>query len=159
MNVRFDCPACEGATARSNLPGPETWRCPACEHVVRLTEPSVVPSPEGPTLQSCAVCGGAELYKKKDFPHWLGVAILAAACVAFLVLHGWYEPWLAWTVLIGSALLDGALYLAVKDVVVCYNCGAEYRGLGRSGNKPFELTVHERYRQQKMRKQQLGQKG
>jgi hypothetical protein len=95
------------------------------------------------------------LYKKKDFPHFLGVAILVTACVLFLALNAWYETWLAWVVLIGSAALDALLYLAVKDVVVCYGCDAEHRGMRRSGNRPFELTIHERHRQERLRKQQL----
>ena len=98
-----------------------------------------------------AVCGNAELYKMKGFPHWLGLTILTAACVSFLVLNAYRLQWWAWAVLLASAAVDGLLYLAVRDVVVCYRCGARHGGLGYSGNKPFELTVHERYRQERLR--------
>ena len=54
--------------------------------------------------------------------------------------------WWAWAVLLASAVIDGLLYLAVRDVVVCYRCGAQHRGLGYSSNRPFELTIQERYR-------------
>jgi hypothetical protein len=129
--------------------------CPACDHVVALKPPLVADSPSGPVLSACAACGNGELFKKKGFPHWLGLTILAAACIGFLLLNAWYLTTLAWTVLIGSALIDGALYLAVRDVVVCYDCGAEHGGLRRSGNAPFELTVHERYRQKKQRQKEM----
>ncbi len=149
MRVHFSCPVCEvpGCAA---LPAPP-WRCPSCDHVVTLSEPTRTTSGEGVTLHACAACGNAELYKKKNFPHWLGLTILTVACVTFLVLNAYRLQWWAWAVLLGSAAVDGLLYLAVRDVVVCYRCGAVHGGLGYSGNRPFELTVHERYRQEKIR--------
>ena len=108
-------------------------------------------------LPCCPVCGNHELYKKKDFPHWLGLNLLTFACVLSFFTYLWYEKWLTWAILIGSAAFDGLLYLWVKDVVVCYRCGAEHRGLGPEGEKvaPFELTVHERYRQERLRQEEL----
>jgi hypothetical protein len=44
----------------------------------------------------------------------------------------------------------------VGDVSVCYRCGAEYRGFPvNPEHKPFELSVGERYRQEKIRREQL----
>jgi hypothetical protein len=103
------------------------------------------------TVHNCAVCGNHELYKMKGFPHWLGLTILTGACVAFLVLMALRSQWWAWGVLLASAALDGGLYLLVKDVVVCYRCGAQHRGFGKSSNPPHELTVSERYRQERIR--------
>ena len=98
------------------------------------------------------VCGNVELYKKKDFPHWLGMTILVVACLASVWTYFWYEKWLTWAILIGSALIDGALYLAVGDAVVCYRCGAHYKGFTPTDeHRPFELTVGERYRQEQIR--------
>src|SRR5207253_5275933 len=99
--------------------------------------------------------GGHELYKKKAFPHWLGMTILVGACLGFLVLNAYRFQWWAWAVLLVSAAVDALLYLAVKDVVVCYRCYAHHRARGRSGNKPFELIVHERYRQERLRREQM----
>jgi hypothetical protein len=36
-------------------------------------------------LGACAVCGNQELFKKKDFPHWLGMTILVVACLASVI--------------------------------------------------------------------------
>lgn len=107
---------------------------------------------------TCAICGNAELYKKKNFPHWLGLTILTVACAAFLLLMGRHEPYWAWAVLLGSAAFDGLLYLAVGDVIVCYRCAAHHGGIppGRE-HRPFELATHERYRQEKIRREQLKQ--
>ena len=157
MNVRFLCPGCE--RPGSSLTG-QTWRCPGCEHLLTLVEPATVPSENGLTVRSCAVCGNHELYKMKGFPHWLGLTILAVACLAFMTLNAMRLQWWAWAFLIGSAVLDGGLYLLVKDVAVCYRCGAHHQGIGRSGNVPFELTIHERYRQERIHEEAMkGQQG
>jgi len=96
------------------------------------------------------------MYKKKDFPHWLGLSILTVACLVFFVAQNFYHPWLAWSVLIGSALVDGGLYLCVGDALVCYRCGAQYHGVETSAlHQPFELGVAERYRQERLRREQL----
>ena len=101
-------------------------------------------------------CGNSELYKKKDFPHWLGLTILTVACLASVIPYWLYHQWLTWAILIGSAAFDGLLYLWVGDVVVCYRCQAHYRGLESSANhKPFDLGIAERYRQEKARREEL----
>jgi hypothetical protein len=148
VNIRFDCPECQ-RPARLELPA-ITWQCPGCDHVLEMSS-----APAG-DLQACAVCGNRELYKKKDFPHWLGLTILTVACLSFFALNLLYHQWLAWTILIASAVLDGGLYLWVGDAVVCYRCGANYRGFpGSATHKPFELGVGERYRQERLRRAQL----
>jgi hypothetical protein len=134
-----------------SVPAGQPWRCPSCGHQVPVQEPAATTSPDGLTLSACGVCGNHELYKMKGFPHWLGLTVLTAACLAFLVLMYYRQQWWAWAVLLGSAAADGLLYLAVRDVVVCYRCGARHAGIGRAGNAPFELTVHERYRQERIR--------
>jgi hypothetical protein len=102
------------------------------------------------------LCGNAELYKKKNFPHWLGITILVTASLAFMVFHAWYMPTVAWIVLIGSAVIDGVLYLTVGDVIVCYRCEAHYRGVPSGPHhQPFELVIHERFRQERLRRSQL----
>jgi hypothetical protein len=101
------------------------------------------------------VCGNPERYRQKDFPHWLGLSILAVACAAFLVTNALYHQWWAWAILIGSAVFDGLLYLWVGDVVVWYRCGAQHRGVPSDRVAPFELTIAERYRQERLRRQQL----
>jgi hypothetical protein len=106
-------------------------------------------------LSCCSACGNTELYKKKDFPHWLGLTILAGACLAFVLSNAFYQQWWGWAVLIGSALFDGLLYLWVGDVVVCYRCGAHHRGADSAACKPYELIVAERYRQERLRREEL----
>jgi hypothetical protein len=81
---------------------------------------------------------------------------LTTACLAFLVLKALYHQWWAWVVLIGSAVFDGVLYLWVRDVIVCYRCGAQHRRLPpHPAYQPFDLGRAERYRQERLRREQL----
>ena len=133
------------------MPGPPEWQCPACDHLHRL--PKSLASADLPT---CPLCGNHELYKKKDFPHWLGLTILTVASTVFFLGHYFYHPGIAWAVLLGSALVDGGLYLWVGDAVVCYRCAAHYHGLEAGPtHHPFELGTAERYRQERLRREQL----
>jgi len=149
LRIRFRCPECDDA-ARLDLSQSRTWQCPRCDHWQDLKAYQ-----EG-QLSACLLCRNRELYKKKDFPHWLGLTILTVACLAFLWAHGRYHPGIAWMILIGSAAFDGLLYFWVGDAIVCYRCGAEYRGVIPSAeHKPFELTIAERYRQERLRRTEL----
>ena len=148
MNIRFTCPICE-YPGRIDVPGRSEWQCPHCDHLLRLPDVDSA-------LPSCAICGNSELYKKKDFPHNLGMSILVLACIGATVAYWLYDKWMWWAFLIGSAAFDGLLYLWVQDVVVCYRCQAHHRGIPPgSDHKPFELTVGERYRQERLRREQL----
>ncbi len=148
MDVCFACPSCE-RPARVDVSSPSDWQCPTCDHRQHF------PAADS-ALTSCVVCGNRELYKKKDFPHWLGMTILVSACVVSVFTYGWYHPGLTWAILIGSAAFDGILFLLVGDALVCYRCQAHYRGFKAGAeHRPHELTVAERYRQEELRRQQL----
>jgi hypothetical protein len=150
VNIRLFCPVCE-APGRLAAPAAGPWQCPRCDHLVTLHAAAT-----DPALPVCAVCGNAELYKKKDFPHGLGMAILVLACIASTITYWWYDKVLTWAILLGSAAFDGLLYLWVKDAVVCYRCGAHHRGIvAGAHHQPFELTIHERYRQERLRQEQF----
>lgn len=150
MKVRFRCPQCEYPAQIDFAKNAQAvWQCPMCDQRLDLH------TPVGPAPQACTVCGTRELYKKKAFPHWLGLTILTAACLAFLALMARYEWGWAWAVLLGSAALDGILYLVVGDAVVCYRCAAHfYQVQPGPEQKPFELAIQERYRQERLRWEQ-----
>jgi hypothetical protein len=147
--VRFLCPGCENP-GRGEAPSTEPWPCPSCDHVITLAAPQTTTHEGLVTLHSCVVCGNHELYKEKDFPHWLGLSILTVSIIGFIWLMALRLQWWAWTALLASLVIDCALYYwLVNDAVVCYRCGARHSGVGRAGNAPFELTIHERYRQER----------
>jgi hypothetical protein len=142
--VCFSCPSCE-RPARIGLRAACGWQCPACDYEQQV-------GAADPLLRCCAVCGNHELYRKKDFPHWLGMTILVVACLASVFTYLWYEKFLTWAILIGSAIVDGILYLSVGDAIVCYRCDAHHKGFTpAASHQPFELTIGERYRQERIR--------
>jgi hypothetical protein len=107
-------------------------------------------------LPVCAICGNPELFKKKNFPHSLGLGILTVACIVSFITYLSYEKILTWLILGGTAVFDVALYLWVGDVVVCYRCGAVHGPMTPGPeHKPFDLGISERYRQEQIRREQL----
>jgi uncharacterized protein (DUF983 family) len=152
VKIHFHCPVCE-TPGRLSIPGP-AWQCPACDQGAQPDS-----RVNANSLPVCAVCGNGELFKKKNFPHSLGLAILTIACVVSFVTYLNYEKVLTWVILGGTALFDVILYLWVGDAVVCYRCGAVHTGIAPSPDqKPFELGVSERYRQERIRKEQVKSK-
>lgn len=148
MNVRFSCPSCDYPN-KLDLSQPRQWECVACNHRLQVEPPTA-------DVSSCVLCGNAELYRKKNFPHWLGMSLLVIACLASVFTYGWYEKWLTWAILIGTAIFDGLLYIMVGDVLVCYRCNAHYHRVEpNTAHGPFELTTGERYRQERLRKEQM----
>lgn len=128
---------------------PVDCQCGVCDHRLHLDAAE-------PTLRTCVVCGNHEFYKKKDFPHWLGMTILVAAVILSTIAYLWYEKWWVWAILIGSALIDGVMYLMVGDVIVCYRCEAHYRGVKENAaHEPFEISIGERYRQERIRRDRI----
>ncbi len=144
MRVQFDCPNCEAPT-RSPLPGDPDWQCGNCGQVLNLDRQV------DETIPLCIICGNKELYKKKDFPHTLGMYILVIACAISFYTYLNYWVIATWVILTGTAVFDGVLFMLVGDAVVCYRCQAHYRGIPKSVHEPFEISVGEKYRQERMR--------
>jgi hypothetical protein len=155
VNLRFTCSAC-GRPGRLDLPGPTTWQCPDCGATAEVPADALA---SGGSLCRCAACGNSQLYRMKDFPQWLGMTILTLACGSFFVLAVvFYQYNLAWAILLGSAAVDGLIYLIVGDIVVCYRCGARHRGVPSRSFDPHELAIAEKYRQERTRMEQLQKK-
>jgi len=148
MQIELTCPHCQ--TAFTTQAVEEThWTCPHCSGDVVARSPG-----GGEQLARCRVCGNEEMFVQKDFPHRLGLAILAVALGLSCVFYYWH--WIGWTwaVLIGSVVVDALLYWVVGTVTVCYRCQARYRGFAPNPqHHPFELEIGEKYRQERLRRQ------
>ena len=155
MNVVFACPGCE-VPAQTSLEESHDWRCPGSDCATPDGATLIHFEKADPALPACAVCGCPDLYKKKDFPHWLGLNLLIVAFIASAVTYLLYLPWATWAILIGTAVFDGALFLMVGDAIVCYRCQAHHKGFtAATRHQPFEITVGERYRQQRLRGERI----
>jgi hypothetical protein len=67
------------------------------------------------------------------------------------VAYALWHPALSLGILMGFALVDFLLFLFMKDVLVCYRCGARHGGFVPTSQATFDLEVGERYRQEHLR--------
>ncbi|MBI1902242.1 MAG: hypothetical protein HYS13_14165 [Planctomycetia bacterium] len=153
MHVTFRCPKCEQIARDEVSAESKALVCRACG--LNLTIPADAfeqDAKSGRKLTRCLACPSTDLFARKDFPQRLGVTIVilgfAASCVT------WYYHWLypTFAVLFATALIDLLLYFFCGNALMCYACGAIYRDEAvQNDDRPFDLTVHERYRQQAIR--------
>ena len=133
-------------------------RMPAMRCVASFAPESVAQG----ELQACPLCMTTDLYVQKDFPQGLGLFIVVVG-FAISTIFWYYEmPIPAYLVLVASGLLDLILYHLVGDVTICYRCLCQLRGEGsnRDGRyRPFDLAIGERYRQERIRAEQLRERG
>jgi hypothetical protein len=88
-------------------------------------------------LRGCAVCGHPELFTRKDFPRFVGFAIVVVAAVLAPATH--------YVSLFVAAAADFVLYRIAGNVVQCYVCGSEHRGFAPDPRHPaFDREIHER---------------
>jgi uncharacterized protein (DUF983 family) len=154
VKLRIQCPECHQWTVTEQIAA-GSWACSGCGFNIAAA-PETAASPE---LRQCRLCGNDELYVQKDFPHWLGMGILVAACVASVVTYALRWITATWCILIGSALLDGLMYLAMGSVTVCYRCRTHHRGFPPNAQHgPFNLATGEKYRQERIRREELAKR-
>ena len=147
MKVTFLCPKCE-AVVSQEITDHSQLACRYCDFVQTLPAGAC----EGDRLGGCVVCGGNELFLRKDFSQRLGLTIIAAGFIASSIAWAYYRKYLTFGILAATAVADVLLYMIVKDLLECYRCHAEYRGVaGLEDHERFDLEVYERFRQQEAR--------
>jgi hypothetical protein len=148
MNVTFSCFQCEQTSQAEIAPGVAQIECAHCGFEISKLEGAM----ENGRLRRCLVCPSTDLYARKDFPQRLGVLIVTVGFIASCVTWAYERPIATFAILFATALVDVVLYLFMPNAVMCYRCGARYRGLVESeGYEGFHLETHERHRQQQMR--------
>jgi hypothetical protein len=157
MELTYECRDCQAVNRVSGVEAASTLTCQGCRRVRDVAPGSL----SGGTLEACAVCATEDLYIQKDFPHVLGLSIVMAGFALSTVFYYDYRPVAALVVLMATAALDLLLYYLVPDVTICYRCLSQYRGRGsNSGSRffPFDLAIGERYRQERLRIEELRQR-
>jgi hypothetical protein len=148
MNVTFRCPHCDQIGRAEFDTTTHELACPNCPAKWPIPAGAVTPE----KLHQCLVCPSTELFIRKDFSQKLGVAIVVLGFVISSVF--WYYRMPLWTygVLFATALIDVVLYFVMGNVLHCYRCQAQYRGVpGLENHGGFDLETHEKHRQQKYR--------
>lgn len=158
MELTFQCLNCGSVNRVESIETAERGRCGHCQTGRPLHHEAVA----GGELQACPWCATTDLYIQKDFPQGLGLFIVIVGFVISTVFWYFEMPLLTYAVLLASALLDLVLYYRVPDVTICYRCLSQVRGPGSNPQgriAPFDLAVGERYRQERIRVEELRKRG
>jgi hypothetical protein len=158
MELTIQCPGCGAVNHVPSLESAETVGCRQCGTRRPLHRD---PIEEGQLL-ACPWCATTDLYIQKDFPQGLGLFIVIVGFVISTVFWYFEMPIVTYLVLLASALLDMVLYYRVPDVTICYRCLSQVRGPGSNPGarfRPFDLAIGERYRQERIRIEELRKRG
>lgn len=151
IRAHFPCPQCTATTDVADLARAASASC-ACGWSKSLPGDAVVDE----QLRRCPFCGTLDMYIQKDFPERIGVVLVTVG--ALLSTYFWWQR--SWLGAIGTLVLfflaDLVLFRTRGDVTVCYRCLAQFRGVRPNpAHQPFDLAVGERYRQERLRKDEL----
>jgi hypothetical protein len=147
-HIIFQCPVCEKRAMTTPEPESAGVRCDECQW---SRDEGADDFADG-HLSRCRICGCQDLWRQKDFPPALGLALVSAAAILSCLAYAFYQPLLALGILMVAALFDMVLYSIMGDMLVCYSCGARHRRTAMKGEHPkFELETAERYRQEHLR--------
>lgn len=152
--ITFSCPDCGGLIRAEFDDQSVDTTCLACNSKRQLLQPEF----QDGYLHHCLACPSKELFVRKDFPQRLGVAIVVIGFALSSVCWGYHMVLASYAVLFATALIDVVLYLTMGDVLECYRCQAQYRGLpGFEEYEKFDLEAYERHRQQAIRLEEAKQ--
>lgn len=148
MQILFSCPSCSRTVRAEVAATTDTLSCSGCSWRRELrAEDSTSAQPT-----RCLVCGCEDLWRQKDFPQKLGLALVALGALLSTIAMAYYYPTTALGVLLLFALADLLLFTFMPDVLVCYRCAARHRHTNPGEDYPrFNLETAERYRQEAAR--------
>jgi uncharacterized protein (DUF983 family) len=139
MEINIFCPECENGILLQEMPKAGLIPCTRCSKGREALGNGELDA-QG-ALVRCGICGCTELYRQKDFNTKLGMWIVVLIVVLALIFNQYL-----FQILVGGAVVDGILYFALGDIVICYQCRAIYRGLPIAAKvKGFDLKIHDQY--------------
>jgi hypothetical protein len=154
MELTYECLGCHAVNRVERVEQRAALECRVCKAPRGVHREAF----QDGALCACAVCATEDLYVQKDFPHVLGLSIVVVGFVVSSIFWAYYMPIAATAVLLVSAGIDLVLFYLVRDVTICYRCLSQYRGAGANPAgrfRPFDLAVGERYRQERLRAEEL----
>ena len=112
-SVSYDCSNCQQYVKAEVFEGQEV-HCPECAHVWgKFSDIANI-------FEQCPHCSCRQFYIQRDFNQALGCLILLVGIILVSMTKGISLP-VFW-------LIDYFLYRRVEPMVICYQCGSEYRG-------------------------------
>lgn len=108
-------------------------------------------------MLECLICPCRELYVRKDFSQTVGVTIVVIGMIISSIFWFYRMPLWTYGTLFLFAAIDIVLYVTVGNVLQCYQCQSQYRGLqALEDHEGFDLEIHEKHRQQQIRLSRAG---
>lgn len=134
MEITLTCESCGSGIDIHPSKKASLAKCKVCAFEVPLTFDGVR---EDQDLSSCPCCERKDFYKQKDFNRKIGVALFIVASILAIFTYG-----ISLIVLYG---MDFILYRKIRDIVICYNCKAIFRGVRNiEGFSPFNHEMNDR---------------
>ena len=155
MELTFSCKNCGAVGYVSPLEEALEATCRHCG-TARTIDPAGCAGWRAPVLPD--LHDRRSVLSRKIFPRALGLFIVLVGFAISTVFWYYEMPLFTYLVLIISIALDFLMYYQVPDVTICYRCLSQFRGKGLKpvGRfKPFDLGIGERYRQERMRAEQI----
>jgi DNA-directed RNA polymerase subunit RPC12/RpoP len=145
VQISYTCSHCDQAVSAPLTEATQELPCPHCGAVLETPRGAV----SADNLHRCVVCPSEELYARKDFSQRLGVGIVVVGIVLSTITWYYHQIYLTYGIFFGTALIDFVLWLVMGNVLQCYRCQAQYRGVaGLDDHGGFDLETHEKHRQQ-----------
>jgi hypothetical protein len=163
MQLSYQCPACGHANYSDELHPGSSLTCRSCawsRHVSDTVEPAGGCARADLCSTHCLVCGNHDLWRQKDFPQGLGLALVALGAVLSSIAWYFHWPKTALGILMAFALADMVVFAVMPDVLVCYRCRARHHRARPPADHPgFNHELAERYRQEQLRLRDAARSG
>ena len=104
MQVVAHCPKCDAGLPVNAAEAPETIKCGGCGEVVPLVFSDALRGDS--EVDRCPVCGGADLYIRKDFDPKVGLTVVIIGALISAAFYWFGEDLIAYSILGGAALID-----------------------------------------------------
>lgn len=137
MQITASCPTCSSLQTMEFLGAQSVCKCSGCAgDLLPHATPGFL---ENKSLTQCPLCGAAHLYRRKDFNQKLGIGLIVLGVALAYFTYG--------ISLLLVTLIDFFLFKRIKEVGVCYQCGALFRQSSLIASlEPFNLQLFDYYR-------------
>ncbi len=139
MRITLKCPVCDSALAIDPATVPAEVACGGCSEELALTLTDIVR--EDRAVDACPLCRGRDFYTRKDFDPKLGLTVVIVGALVSAGFYWFGLDLVAYGVLGAAALIDLVVYGRLKDLIVCYRCHSEFRGVSVDGVSGFDLAT------------------
>ena len=137
MDILAKCPTCDAGLPVHAADAPAAIKCGGCGREIALTFTNDVRADRA--VDRCPVCGGGDLYIRKDFDPKIGLTVVIIGALISAGFYWFGRDLIAYSILASAALIDLVVYGRLKDLTVCYRCHSEFRGAYSRSAGAFDL--------------------